>query len=226
MMGMDYLLAKRLLTEGVLDFDKLVLKNYKAIGMSEFEAIVVIELNNQMKKGNTFLSPAKLGKNLSMTQEELLGILDQLLKKELLTIQIKKAKNGKETEIFLLDNIIEKIFVNYQNQLKDELINKPKQYESNADEIVDLIETHFQKQLKPLEVELIQKWLDEDKFDVMEIKRALLDAVKANKFNLSYVDSAMLKRRLKEKNATDVRYEVENSELLKGIFDSWDKKKE
>ncbi|MDD4183988.1 MAG: DnaD domain protein [Candidatus Izemoplasmatales bacterium] len=222
---MDYLLAKKLLAEEILDFDKLILKNYKTIGMSEFEAIVVIELNNQMKKGSTFLSPAKLGKNLSMSQEELLTILDKLLKKNLLTIQLKKGKNGKETEVFLLDNIIERIFVNYQNKLKDELINKPKQYESNAEEIVDLIETHFQKQLKPLEVELIQKWLDEDKFDCLEIKKALLDAVKANKFNLSYVDSVLSKRRLRDKKATDVRYEVENSELLKGIFDSWDDSK-
>lgn len=223
---MDYLLVKRLLMEDVLDFDKLILKNFKAIGMSELEAIVIIELNNQTKRGNTFLSPAKLGKNLSMPQEKLLAILDQLLKKKLLTIQIKKGKNGKETEVFLLDNIIEKIFVNYQNQLKDELINKPKQYESNADEVVDLIETYFQKQLKPLEVELIQKWLDEDKFAVLDIKKALLDAVKANKFNLSYVDSVLRKRRLKEKKTTEVRYDVDKSELLKGIFDSWDKKKE
>jgi DNA replication protein len=223
---MDYLLVKRLLMEDVLDFDKLILKNFKAIGMSELEAIVIIELNNQTKRGNTFLSPAKLGKNLSMPQEKLLAILDQLLKKKLLTIQIKKGKNGKETEVFLLDNIIEKIFVNYQNQLKDELINKPKQYESNADEVVDLIETYFQKQLKPLEVELIQKWLDEDKFAVLDIKKALLDAVKANKFNLSYVDSVLRKRRLKEKKTTEVRYDVDKSELLKGLFDSWDKKKE
>ncbi|NLZ61659.1 MAG: DnaD domain protein [Acholeplasmataceae bacterium] len=223
---MDYLLVKRLLMEDVLDFDKLILKNFKAIGMSELEAIVIIELNNQTKRGNTFLSPAKLGKNLSMSQEKLLAILDQLLKKKLLTIQIKKGKNGKETEVFLLDNIIEKIFVNYQNQLKDELINKPKQYESNADEVVDLIETYFQKQLKPLEVELIQKWLDEDKFAVLDIKKALLDAVKANKFNLSYVDSVLRKRRLKEKKTTEVRYDVDKSELLKGLFDSWDKKKE
>lgn len=226
MIVMDYLLVKRLLMEDVLDFDKLILKNFKAIGMSELEAIVIIELNNQTKRGNTFLSPARLKKNLSMPQEKLLAILDQLLKKKLLTIQIKKGKNGKETEVFLLDNIIEKIFVNYQNQLKDELINKPKQYESNADEVVDLIETYFQKQLKPLEVELIQKWLDEDKFAVLDIKKALLDAVKANKFNLSYVDSVLRKRRLKEKKTTEVRYDVDKSELLKGLFDSWDKKKE
>ncbi len=223
---MDYLLAKKLLADGVLDFDRLVLKNYKAIGMSELEAFIVIELNQQQKLGNTFLSPAKLGKNLSIKQEELLGILDDLIKRNLLTIQIKKGKSGKETEIFLLDNILERIFVNYQNQINDELINQPKTYATNAEEIVDLIETQFQKQMKPLEVELVQKWLDEDKFDVLDIKKALLDAVKANRFSLSYVDSVLVKRRLKAQKADDVRYEPEKAELLKGIFDGWDKKKE
>lgn len=221
---MDCLLAKRLIEDGILDFDKLVYRQYKTIGLNEIEAFVLIELWHQKQQGNTFLSSTRIGKNLTLPKEELLVILDTLMKKDLLTIQIRKSKTGKETEIFLLDNALEKILAAYQDILRDEFINRPKKFASTADEIVDLIESQFQKQLTPLEIEIIQKWLDEDHFDLLDIKKALLDAIKGNKFSLSYVDGLLVKRRAKAKPTDSVTYNREKSEALKSFFDSLDNK--
>ena len=221
---MDLLLTKKMIEDEIIDFDKLVLKNYKAIGLTEIEAFVIIELHQQVKQGNTFLNPSKIVKNITITKDELLEILDSLMKRQYMTIRLKKQKNGKETEIFLLDDTIQKILNNYANSIKDDLINQPKQYATNAEEIVDLVETQFQKQLTPLEVEIIQKWLDEDKFDILDIKKALLDAIKANKSSLSYVDGVLLRRRLKQSKKAETAYDPDKSAALKAFFDSWDKK--
>jgi len=221
---MDLMLTKKMIEDEIIDFDKLVLKNYKAIGLSEIEAFVIIELHHQMKQGNTFLNPSKIIKNITISKDELLEILDSLMKRQFLSIRLKKQKNGKETEIFLLDDTIQKILNNYANSINDELINQPKQYATNAEEIVDLVETQFQKQLTPLEVEIIQKWLDEDKFDILDIKKALLDAIKANKTSLSYVDGVLLRRRLKQNKKSETTYDPDKSAALKAFFDSWDKK--
>lgn len=221
---MDYLLVKKLIEEGILDFDKLILNNYKAIGLSEVEAVVIIELNKQMGLGNTFLNPTKISKNITLPKEELLTILDGLIQKKYLSIHMRKTKAGKETEVFLLDETIQRIFLVYQKAIQEEIMNQPKQHRTSAEEIVDLIETQFQKQLTPLEIEIIQKWLDEDHFELLDIKSALLDAVKANKFSLSYVDGILIKRRAKSKKTAEVTYYPENSEALKVFFDSWDKK--
>jgi len=196
---MDYLLVKKLIDDGIIDFDKMIIKNYKAIGLSEVEAFIILELHQQMKQGNTFLNPTKIIKNITITKDDLLIILDGLIKRQYLSIRLKKTKSGKETEIFLLDDTIQKILVNYQLTIKNEMINQPKKFATNAEEIVDLIESQFQKQLTPLEIEIIQKWLDEDKFDFLDIKKALLDAIKANKTSLSYVDGILIKRRQKAK---------------------------
>ncbi len=221
---MDYLLVKKLIDDGIIDFDKMIIKNYKAIGLSEVEAFIILELHQQMKQGNTFLNPTKIIKNITITKDDLLIILDGLIKRQYLSIRLKKTKSGKETEIFLLDDTIQKILVNYQLTIKNEMINQPKKFATNAEEIVDLIESQFQKQLTPLEIEIIQKWLDEDKFDFLDIKKALLDAIKANKTSLSYVDGILIKRRQKAKNASEVNYDPQKSEALKVFFDSWDKK--
>ncbi len=222
---MDKELVKKLIDEDIIDFEKLVLRNYLAAGLTETEALVVIELNRQMKSGNTFLSPAKIGKNLSLKKDDLLNILDELIKRKYVSIELKKGKNGKETEIFLLDGIIETIMANYRTKLDNEAIEQPKKYASNAEEVVDLLETQFHKQLTPLEIEIIQKWLEEDKLDILDIRKAVLDAVKAGKASLSYVDGILLRRgRAKTKKAEEATYKAENSEALKQFYDSWDKK--
>ena len=77
---MDTELIVKLIEDGVLDFNKLILKNYKQLGINEAEAFVLIELNNQKKKGATFLNPSKLVKNLSLSIDELMAILEQLMK--------------------------------------------------------------------------------------------------------------------------------------------------
>ena len=86
---MDTELMLKLIEDGILDFNKLILKNYKFLGINETEAFVLIELNSQKKKGITFLNPSKLIKNLSLSMDELVLVLDQLIKKGLLTIESK-----------------------------------------------------------------------------------------------------------------------------------------
>ena len=106
---MDITVFKKLLDDNILDFSKLLIKYYKSIGLSEIEAFVLIELDSQKSQGNTFLNPTKIIKNMTIPKDELLGILDGLMKKGYLTIQLKKMKSGKETEIFYMDETILKI---------------------------------------------------------------------------------------------------------------------
>lgn len=220
---MDTELMLKLIEDGILDFNKLILKNYKFLGINETEAFVLIELNSQKKKGITFLNPSKLIKNLSLSMDELVLVLDQLIKKGLLTIESKINDNGKETEFYHMNKAI-KIIIDYYNKaIEDARVNKNKKYGSLEEEIVDIIETEFQKQLTPLEIEIIRKWVTEDHFEVLDIKKAILDAIKANKYTLSYVDGILVKRRASMKKEKEVAYNSENAEALKTFFESWKK---
>lgn len=221
---MDYAVIKKLIEEEIIDFDKMLLKNYKKIGLSEIEAFLLIELNNQKKLGQTFISPSKLVKKLTVSEEKLLQTLDGLIKKQYLIIRLVKQAKGKETEDFSLDNTVMKLIEVYKGQIKTDVTKTNNTYDSKEEEVVDLLENQFQKQLKPLEIELIQKWINEDNYSIDEIKRAVLDAIKANKSTISYVDGVLLKKTKTRKKTNKTKYDTEKSEALKAFFDSWEKK--
>jgi DNA replication protein len=220
---MDHAIIKRLIDEDIIDFDKLILKNYKQIGLSEIEAFLLIELNNQKKAGETFISPSKLVKKLTIPEEKLISLLDGLMEKKYIVIRLVKV-DGKEKEDFSFENTIVKVINIYKGKIKLEITDSQKTYNTIEEEIVDLLEEQFQKQLKPLEIELIQKWVSEDNYSLVEIKRAILDAVKSNKSSISYVDGVLLKRAKNSKTAPKKKLSSGKSEALKAFYDSWEQK--
>lgn len=220
---MDYALIKKMIEDEIVDFDKLLLNNYKKIGLTEIEAFVLLELHKQRRFGDTVISPTKLVKKLTIDEELLFNTLDGLIKKEYLRIHIVKNEEGKESEDFTLDNTINKLVDVYLAAIKLEITNNPQSYETAEEEVVDIIEKQFQKQLKPLEIELIQKWINEDHYSIDLIKKAIIDALKANKSTLSYVDGVLLNRS-KNLAKSKKQYKPEKSEALKAFFDSWEQK--
>jgi DNA replication protein len=221
---MDLRMAIKWIDEGIIDFSQLILHNYKNIGLNEAEAFVLIELQKQSKAGVTFLNPKKMVKNLSMTLEELLGVLDRMIQHNFLSMKMVKNENGKEAEVFDLNDTVSKI-LKFNHQEMDEIPTNPsKKYATNEEELVDLIEKEFQKQLTPLEIEVLGKWVAEDRFPIFDIKKAVLDAKKANKNSLSYVDSLLLKRAAAAKKEETAQTPPVEPEALKTFFESWPKK--
>lgn len=222
---MDLRLVRKWIDEGIIDFKELILQNYKNIGLNETDAFILIELRKQSKAGMSFLNPKKLVKNVAISLDELLLVLEGLIQKGFLSLEIVKTPAGKEAETFSLDPTVEKI-VRYNNQVLDDVVlRETPKYATSEEELVDLIETQFQKQLTPLEVEIIRKWIGEDRYPLFDIKKALLDAVKANKTSLGYVDGILLKRSVAAKKEREVPYSAPEPEALKAFFDSWTAKK-
>lgn len=222
---MDLRLVRKWIDDGIIDFKELILQNYKNIGLTETDAFILIELRKQAKAGMSYLNPKKLVKNVAISLDELLVVLEGLIQKNFLTLAIVKNAEGKEAETFSLDPAVEKI-LKYNNQVLDDVIlREPSKYATSEEELVDLIETQFQKQLTPLEIEIIRKWVGEDRYPLFDIKKALLDAVKANKTSLGYVDGILLKRAHAAKKEREVPYSAPEPEALKKFFDSWTAKK-
>jgi len=221
---MDYAVIKKLIEENIIDFDKMLLKNYKQIGLSEVEAFLLIELHSQKKSGVTFISPSKLTKKLTLPEDKVLKLLDGLIQRKYLVIRLIKQANNKETEDFSLDVTVEKLIDVYKTKIKHEIIDSEKIYDTVEEEIVDLLENQFQKQLKPSEIELIQQWINQDNYSLDDIKKALLDSVRANKTSISYVDGVLLKRSKNTHAKTKKKYKPEKSEALKAFYDSWEQK--
>ncbi|MFW5794420.1 MAG: DnaD domain protein [Bacillota bacterium] len=216
---MEELLIKNLIEDNLLDFDKLIKKNYRHIGLTEVEAFFIMELNALKQKGIKSLNPNNLTKNMSLSETDVTDLLDSMMQRNYLSFEINEDKNGKMTESFSLDQTIKKVIDYYKRRINNKIINTKKEHDTDENEIADILETQLQRQLKPLEVEIIIKWIKEYNYSKAEIKDAIIDAVKAGKISISYIDGILLKK--KQNNESKViKTNRKKSKVLKDFLDS------
>lgn len=217
---MEVLVLKKLIKEGIVDFDKLLKITYKDLGLSEMETFLLMELNALKIKGVNFVTPKILTKKLTITEEDAFALLEGLMTKKFLSFVITKNKNNKQTESFDIDATYQKIMDYYQSKIKEELLTSENEYETLEEEIVELLEKNFQKQLKPIEVELIIKWVNEYKYTKEDIKEAIFMAVKAHKYSISYLDGVLLQKRQIDQGVKVRKTNKKKSTVLKEFLES------
>lgn len=217
---MEVLILKKMISEGIVDFDKLLKSTYKELGLTELEAFLLMELNALKTKGTEFVTPKILTKKLTITEEEAVGLMDELMKKKYLNFVLIKGQNGKQKESFDIDLTYRKILEFYQGRIMDEVMTAKDSYDTLEDEIVELLERNFQKQLKPLEVEMIIKWVNEYKYTKEDIKDAVFTAIKAHRYSISYLDGVLLKKRQVNQEVKVRKVAKKKSKVLEEFLES------
>jgi len=216
----EVLVLKKMITEGVVDFDKLIKLTYKGLGLTEMEAFLLMELNSLKQKNTNFVTPKIITKKLTITEEQAFSLMDDLMRKQFLTFKLIKGENGKQKESFEIDLTYEKVLSYYKEKVVDEMMKVDENFNTLEEEIVELLEKNFQKQLKPLEVELIIKWINDYKYTKEDIKEAIFSAIKANRFSVSYLDSVLLKKRQLNQEVKIRKTSKKKSPVLKEFLES------
>ncbi|QWC00442.1 DnaD domain protein [Mycoplasmatota bacterium] len=216
---MELLLIKKLIEEKLLDFDKLLKKTYRQIGLKEIEAFFLMELYSIKINGETQINPKDLTKNLSVSENEATELLDSMMQRDYLSFELKENKNGKMTESFSLDQTIVKIVEYYKSQIEKDIVATKKEPETTENEIAEILETQLQRQLKPLEVEVIIKWIKDYKYSKLAIKEAIIEAVKSGKTSISYIDGILLKKSKNVENKV-TKSTRKKSDILKEFLES------
>ncbi len=152
----------------------VLLKEYKKLSINDNELIVLIYLLNQK---DLEFNPAKISKDLNNDMNNILNIINELSKKDLLKIDHIVDKNiHKET--INLDSLYNKLAFN----ILDKKIET-----KNA--IYDIFEKEFGRTLSPMEYEIIGAW--QKNFTDEIIIEALKEAVYNNVNNLRYIDKIL-----------------------------------
>lgn len=179
---------KALIRKNIVDFSELVLNHYHKIGLDETDAVIVIKLQYLLNRNITFIHPQKLSKMLSISASTTTRRLNNLIDAGYILMELVKNGEGKETESFNLDPVIERI-VKATYEDKQELADGAKTDETN---LVQLFETEFRRPLSVLDIQTITKWLEEDHYSFDDIKHALFEASKGRKLSIRYVDAILL----------------------------------
>ena len=210
---MDIENMKSLIRKNIIDFSELVLSNYYKIGLDETDAIIIIKLNYLLNRNITFIHPKKISKMLSISPTTTSKRLNNLIENGYLNIELVMNGNGKETESFNLDAVIEKILKADFEEKSEKTSDNNKNIETR---LVSLFETEFRKPLSVLDIQTITKWLNEDKYVYEEIKSALFEASKGRKLSIKYVDRILL-----NKDSEEPQKKYNQTTLIKDLKKIW-----
>jgi len=180
---------------------RLLLFNYKKIGLSSDEFVFLIYLINN----DSVFNPKKICDDIDMTLSGVMECVESLSSKGVLKVQMKKSGTIRN-EYIDLSGLYDK--------LSYLLIDKDEEKSSN---IYDVFESEFGRTISPMEYQIIGAWLDNG-ISEETILLALKEATYNGVSNLRYIDKILSEWSKKGiKTASDVEKSRSNFKKKKEV---------
>lgn len=169
--------------QGTFTIPTYLLTNYKTMGLSEKEFVLLLQLQEFIENGSPFPAPSQLSERMTMQESECLYVIEGLIKKGFMKIEVE---NDKEIgyEKYSLEPLYEKMATSFILSLKK--LEAVEAKEAGAS-LYTIFEQEFGRPLSPFECETLAMWMD-DEHDIEIIKTALREAVISGKLNFRYID--------------------------------------
>ena len=214
----ENILFKKLLEDDMINFNAILIKNYRKLNINEKDIIVLSSLARSEIKGYKYFNPSRLKVIVGLSNDELYKSLNSLTEKGY--IEIKEAVNEKTLktcEVFSLEKLYKEIVNIY---LKEEKKEQQRKSVSFQEEISLFYEETYNKPLSPLDIDIIKVWADEKKFSIDEIKNEMLDCIKIGKTSLKAVDQSLIRKRLQKEQSPEYK---ETNQVIEELKTKWKK---
>lgn len=156
-------------------FPRLLLTNYSNLNITDTELIVLIYLINS---DNLIYNPKKISQELNMKINNVLELINNLIEKGIINLDIIKINNI-SNEVINLDLLYEKLAFN--------IIKKDDKSDSKDNNLIDIFESELGRGLTPMELDIINAWKEIDYTDEIIIL-ALKEATYNGVYNFRYID--------------------------------------
>lgn len=160
-----------------LTIPKKLLTTYKTLGLNEQQLVIILQIHRFLQENNEFPTPSEIASSVTISEQQCVDILRQLIQKNVLEIQQLRNDQQQLSEAYSLDPLWEKLFTQ-DDKTKEEVEGS----------LFILFEQEFGRPLSPFEIETINAWLDEDQIVPALIKAALRESVLMGKLNFKYMD--------------------------------------
>lgn len=174
-----------LIKDDIISFDKLMIEKYHLLGLDETDAIVLIRLNDLLKRGERSLSLEKIAPTMKIKTEELGMRIVDLVTKGFITLELSSVD---AKEVFSLDETYRRLVFLLEAEdedLKDEAVKR------KIKATVSLLERELKKTLSPLELEMVNRWYLEGKYSDEDIEAAILKALKHKNRGVAFIDRSL-----------------------------------
>lgn len=168
-----------------------IIKNIKKLNISLNEFLLLIYFINVDNK----LDILNIKKYLDLTEEEIIFLYSELIKKGLIEMVINKDNKIIEESVSL-EPLYNKILLNTEKETSQDIYSK--------------FESEFGRTLSPIEYEIINNWVNNNISEDMIVK-ALKEAVLNGVSNLKYIDKILTewtKKGIKNSNNNERKEEL------------------
>lgn len=166
-----------------------LLDHYNELGINETELVILIKLLYAAETSNKQPAIESLQQGTSLEARQITAVIQNLIQRDLLSLEVQKNEEGKFTEYMNLDQFYDKL----SHILEQETIA----IQNDTDELAfntlfQQIEQAFGRPLSPYEMETLNQWIDVDQHDLKVIQAALDEAMSQDKLNFKYLDRILL----------------------------------
>lgn len=170
---------------GSTSINNLLLHHYHEIGMTTAELLVYIELRSYIDRGQTDPAVSRVASHLGTSEDQVYELISQMTKDQLMVQKMQKSADGKESMHYDFAPLLHKLERFVEN---GEDAHQQEQVKSQRQDLFTMIETEFGRMLNPIEMSLVNDWIDRDHYDIDVIKLALRETVLNGKYNFKYMD--------------------------------------
>lgn len=184
---------KELIQNRDMTIPRILFQNYKNIGITDQELIILIYILNT----SDIFNPKQISNELNITLNEVMAAMEDMSSKGITKLELKKIGNIRN-EYINLDGLYEK--------LAFKILNKE---EEKTTSIYDIFETEFGRTISPMEYEIINAWIENGTSEetiILALKEATYNGVS----NLRYIDKIISEW---SKKGIKTREDVEKSRM-------------
>lgn len=193
-----------------INVERLLVLNYKKLGLNDDELVILLLTYALLKSGNQFINPSDLALLSNFTETKIDVIFTSLYAKGLIKTEI--SSEGKVNTN--MDELIKLITLQLTKAIKP--LEKVKKEEDNTS-LYQLLETFFGRPLSPLEIDIIDGWI-EKKYSLEMIKNCIeMSNNQANR-SIRYLDTILFEEnKKKEMSATEYQDRLQETIELSKI---------
>jgi DNA replication protein len=164
-------MLKRLYEEFDLPIERIIMREYKRLGLSMDDAHVLLALFSIYKKRRTF-SLSSIQKRVDYTINQIGASIEKLIDQQFLSMTLE-LKDGKQREVFSLDNTFKKIEHLY---IEDEKEKQRALFENQITDTIKRFEQGLGRTLSSFELDNIRRWYDEKTYTHDAIMKAIISS--------------------------------------------------
>ena len=201
----------KLLKEKPIIIPKILFSNYKALGITD-EELIIIMLIMSYDSDKVLYNAIEFANKIGDDKHNIMRIINNLCDKNILSIAVNKV-DKKAYEYISMDLLYEKL---------GNLVMDVKENKAIDDSVFDIFENELGRTLSPMEYEKIKEWItsgNSNELIICALRESVLNGVN----NLNYIDSILNSWKKKGyKNKNDILKDKEMYRTKKEKVDVFD----